>query len=126
MKDIQKTMGMLLLPKEVNEYFTISCIDIKEDIVNIELEERDEYRGAEAGHEYERNGFYETMNVQDFPLRGKKTMLRIKRRRWLDKTTGRSVGNNYSLVAKGTRHSEEFAAFLKELIGQIPDYGPLA
>ena len=36
------------------------------------------------------------------------------------------VGNDYELVAKGTRHSVEFAAFLKEFLGEIPDYGPLA
>ena len=38
-----------------------------------------------------------------------------------DETTGKSVGNTYDLVANGTRHSVEFAAFLKECFGQIPD-----
>lgn len=51
----------------------------------------------------------------------KKMTLLIKRRRWIDETTGKSVGNNYELTAEGTRHSVEFAAFLKECFGQIPD-----
>ena len=43
--------------------------------------------------------------------------------RWIDKTTGKSVGNRYSLTANGTRHSKEFAAFLKGIFGQVPDSG---
>ncbi len=30
------------------------------------------------------------------------------------------------IVAEGTRFSKEFAAFLKGMLGQIPDYGPLS
>ena len=94
--------------------------------VELFLEEKDIIHKPEKGHEYEKNGFYDTMTVQDYPIRGKRALLRIKRRRWIDRTTGRSFGNDYELVAKGTRHSVEFAAFLKEFLGEIPDYGPLA
>lgn len=47
--------------------------------------------------------------------------LLIKRRSWIDETTGKNVCNNYELTAEGTRHSVELAAFLKECFGQIPD-----
>ena len=50
----------------------------------------------------------------------------VRRRRWRDEATGESVSNDYKLVAEGTRHSVEFAAFLKELIGYIPDRGIFA
>jgi hypothetical protein len=30
------------------------------------------------------------------------------------------------MVAKGTRYSKEFATFLKEFLGYIPDYGQIA
>jgi len=35
------------------------------------------------------------------------------------------VSKDWQLVAKGTRHSNEFAAFLKEFLGYIPDYGQI-
>ena len=124
--DILTSLSKLLLPAEVFDYFTITSVSDHGDEVELFLEEKDVIHKPEKGHEYEKNGFYETMMVQDYPIRGKRALLRIKRRRWVDKTTGRSVGNDYELVAKGTRHSVEFAAFLKEFLGEIPDYGPLA
>lgn len=117
MDDLQRLMGQLLLPEEVNKYFTIVGIRIIGGVVEIELEENDEYHTPKEGHLYEKNGFYEPMTIQDFPLRDKCTILKIKRRRWINKTTGKSVGNDYNLIAKGTRYSQEFGAFLKELVG---------
>ena len=115
-----------MLPEEVFAYFTITSVKEDGKVVELYLEEKDQIHHPEPGHEYEKNGFYEAMTVQDYPIRGRKALLRIKRRRWVDKSTGKSIGNDYNLVAKGTRHSVEFAAFLKELLGGIPDYGPLA
>jgi hypothetical protein len=53
--------------------------------------------------------------VQDFPTRGKNVYLQITRRRWFNKTTSKVVTRDWSLVAKGTRMTSEFAAFLKEI-----------
>ena len=39
----------------------------------------------------------------------------IKRRRWLDKSTGKSYSRDWNLVASGTRITADFGAFLKEL-----------
>ncbi|MEC4115325.1 transposase, partial [Myroides pelagicus] len=39
----------------------------------------------------------------------------VKRRRWLDKTTRELVQRDWNLVAKGTRLTNEFASFLKEI-----------
>jgi hypothetical protein len=124
--DILTSLSKLLLPSEVFDYFTITSVSDHKDEVELFLEEKDIIHKPEKDHEYEKNGFYEEMTVQDYPIRGKRALLRIKRRRWIDRTTGRSFGNDYALVAKGTRHSVEFAAFLKEFLGEIPDYGPLA
>lgn len=122
----------LMFPSHLLEYFDL--VDVRErpiaekDRQGVEsgelifhLDERDEFRGREDGHTYRPNGFYEASRVRDFPLRDKKVTLLIRRRRWLDEATGRSVGNRYDLTADGTRHSVEFAAFLKECFGQIPD-----
>lgn len=50
----------------------------------------------------------------------------IRRRRWVDEQTGKSVGNKYHIVTEGIRHTLEFAAFLKEAFGYVPDRGLFA
>jgi len=122
----------LMLPSHLLDYFDLVRVEEREvpekermgiesgDVI-LHLEEQDEYRYPEEGHTYRPNGFYEASKVRDFPLRDKRVTLLIKRRRWVDETTGKSVGNSYELTADGTRHSVEFAAFLKECFGQIPD-----
>ena len=112
-----------LFPREITDHFEIVHIDPLPGILVVHFEEKDEFHEAEEGHEYERNGFYEPARINDFPIRDRKVTLVVKRRRWIDRTTGRSVGNRYDLTAEGTRHSKEFAAFLKGIFGQFPDSG---
>lgn len=99
-----------LLPEEMVEYF---------DVVKVEIE------GYGIG-QLRPNGFYEESVVRDYPVRGRKMSFHIKRRRWIDTETSRSVSRQWDLVAEGTRFSKEFAAFLKDMLGQIPDYGPIS
>ena len=61
------------------------------------------------------NGFHKPITVTDFPVRDHTMYFRIKRRRWLDKSTGKSYSRDWNLVASGTRITAEFGAFLKEL-----------
>jgi len=60
-------------------------------------------------------GFFEEVTIQDFPLRGYKVFLHVKRRRWLNEDTGQVVFRNWDVIAKGTRITKDFAAFLKEI-----------
>ena len=125
-------LASYVLPSHLLEYFDLVLVEerpvpemsrlgVESGELVFHLEERDEYRTPQDGHTYRPNGFYEASKVRDFPLRDKRVTLLIKRRRWVDETTGKSVGNSYDLTADGTRHSVEFAAFLKECFGQIPD-----
>ena len=77
---------------------------------------------------YESKGFMEAVNVKDFPIRDHKVILKIRRRRWIDTRTGKSFSLPISLdiVAKGTRYSKEFGAFLKETYGDVPNDLPYA
>jgi hypothetical protein len=130
--DIYGQLLSLILPKEIVKYFDLVNVEMRSipeaQQMGVEtgelffyLDEKDVYRGAIEGHRYRPNGFYEPSRIRDFPLRDKRVTLIIRRRRWVDAATGESVGNRYSLTAEGTRHSVEFAAFLKECFGQIPD-----
>lgn len=53
--------------------------------------------------------------IQDFPLRGRFTHLHLRKRKWLDKSTGEIF--SYSIDTseyEGTRLNAEFGDFLKE------------
>lgn len=63
------------------------------------------------------NGFTEPTEVADFPIRDRKVMFHIRRRRWKDEAGHNVILNIYPSAAEGTRYSEEFAAFLKRSAG---------
>ncbi len=129
---VYQSLVRFMFPKGLLDYFTV--VDVVENDIPLNeqkgvetgeiifyLDEIDQLHHSEEGHTYRPNGFYEPSKVRDFPLRDKKVTLIVRRRRWIDEMTGKSIGNTYDLVAEGTRHSVEFAAFLKETFGQIPD-----
>lgn len=113
----------LVFPRELLDYFEVVSFEIQEENINVQLNERDRILKPKQGHTYVKNGFLPECKITDFPLRDRKMTLIVKRRRWKDEKTGESISNDYKLVAEGTRHSVEFAAFLKEVLGQIPDSG---
>jgi hypothetical protein len=60
------------------------------------------------------NGFYAESEIRDFPIRERKVFLRLKRRRWKDAISGKSIATEEDqYMAQGTRYSKEFADFLK-------------
>lgn len=62
----------------------------------------------------------EPVNVRDFPLRDRKVTFKVRRRKWVDKTTGKYITNRFNIVAEGTLHSKEFAAFFKVCLEKYP------
>ncbi len=46
--------------------------------------------------------------------------LHVRRRKWLVESTGEVISNSFDIAAKETRYSDEFAAFLKGLLGYLP------
>lgn len=112
---MQKDGYSLLLPFGASDYFEV--VDVKESLseLTIYLEEKnlvpEEYHSVKVHSK----GFYEPIVLQDFPLRGRKVYLNVRRRRWYLVESGEYVHRNWSLVASGTRMTQEFASFLKEL-----------
>lgn len=122
--ELYKEVLRMVLPNALLDYFDLVDVQFRAIPANerlglesgeviFYLDELDDFRGKEEGHTYRPNGFYEASRVKDFPLRDKRVTLIIRRRRWLDEQTGKSVGNKYSITTEGTRHTLEFAAFLK-------------
>ncbi|NRT13659.1 transposase [Flavobacterium sp. 14A] len=62
-------------------------------------------------------GFLDEITIQDFSLSGKFVFLHIKCHRWTNKINSEivkvSIAIGRQLIAKGTRMTQEFTAFLK-------------
>ena len=120
-------LAKVFLPSEMTEYFDLT--DVRTDEyggeprVHIFLDEKEV--APEGCPDASPTGFYEESCMNHFPINEYRSILHVRRRRWKD-AEGKSVSKDWQLVADGTRYSKEFAAFLKEFVGYIPDYGQIA
>jgi hypothetical protein len=105
----------LMLPDFLVDHFEVVSTTNTEEILHLYFEENAKPPQEFNIHELVSKGFHDEITIQDFPLRGKFVYLHIKRRRWTSKNTGEIVKRDWNLVAKGTRMTQEFAAFLKEI-----------
>lgn len=103
----------LVLPSGILEFFMITQVVQSEEQLDFHLEEKNIIPQEYVNDKVTSKGFYDAIKVQDFPIRGKEVYLHIKRRRWLNESTGNIVIRDWELVAKGTRMTKDFAAFLK-------------
>lgn len=126
-KEYLKMLARIVLPSRILDYFTISGVEQTSTEIYISLDEKMNHELSGDVH-FESKGFMESVNVTDFPIRDHKVILRIRRRRWLDTRTGKSfcLPIDLDIVAKGTRYSKEFGAFLKETYGDVPRDLPYA
>lgn len=108
----------LLLPAGLTDYFSLTThqLDAAKEEIHLYLEEKNEAPAISKG-ELLSKGFFEEASFQDFPIRGHRVFIHVKRRRWVDKASGKLVFRDWDLVAKGTRITKDFAAFLKEISG---------
>lgn len=122
-QDIYKSLVGMILPDEILNFFDV--VDFREvktgsTILNgypekelhIYLDESDMMHRNEDG--YKSNGFTEECIVHDFPIRDRKAILHVRRRRWITPDGHNEVLDYGELLgAKGTKLSREFATFLK-------------
>ena len=115
-----------ILPRELATYFVFEKLEEQDNTLHFYLEEKNLIPEEYSSCRLESKGFHKAITLRDFPLRDRPVYLHVRRRRWLDLDSGTVVSRDWNAVAKGTLHTQEFASFLKELIGFIPDFGPLA
>jgi hypothetical protein len=104
-----------MLPDFLVDHFEVVSTANTEEILHLYFEEKSKPPQEFSTLELVSKGFQDEITIQDFPLRGKYVYLHIKRRRWTNKSTGEIIKRDWDLVAKGTRMTQEFAAFLKEI-----------
>ena len=112
-----RTIVSLLLPEGLLEYFDITEASSKQEGLSIYLEEKNVAPDGYTAEQLESKGFHDQIRVEDFPIRGKKAYLYIKRRRWEVKANSHIVSRDWKIVQSGTRMTREFAAFLKGVFG---------
>jgi len=115
MQDSYSELIKLLLPEIIVEYFELTSYKKEEEILHLYLKEINSIPKEYHQHKLSSKGFFDEITVQDFPIRGHQVYLHITRRRWLNEDTGQVVFRDWNLVADGTRVTQEFASFLKEI-----------
>ncbi len=118
MHDSFKALMPLIIPEGVSDYFEMTHYSQGDGRLDIFLEEMNVIPEEFQSNSLLSKGFFEPITLQDFPIRGQQVYLHVKRRRWLNQDTDKVVYRNWELVAKGTRITQDFAAFLKGISGQ--------
>ena len=115
-EDLYEQMYDLLIPKEILESFEIVSIKKNEEIVDIELIEKALIPSQLKGKQAVLNGYMNPIELQSYPIQGRKCYLKLKRRRWKIQGTTDSTNchNEYDFAAEGTKATKMFGAFLKE------------
>jgi hypothetical protein len=54
--------------------------------------------------------------IQDFPLRGRAVYLRLHVRRWPHKQSGEIIKRDFSVVADGSKFTQELSDFLSRKV----------
>ena len=104
------------LPQHWLEFFDLSDIRELENEWQIMLVEKEELvPAALKGKTVLQNGYMNPVEIEDYPLRGKKTFLKFIRRRWKEEGSNESCFNNYEFHPDGMKATKEFGNFLKGL-----------
>lgn len=130
-----ETLLSMILPAGILEVFEVSNVreehtgvieetGMERRIIHIHLDERD--LRTKEWHDLTPNGFTEGHSINDFPIRDRKVVLHVRRRRWLDGNGRNVILPHDGLTAPGTSYSKEFADVLKKIFGHLPDTGPLS
>lgn len=110
-----KEFMQFFLPEKILEYFDIKDVQRVDNVIMITLEEvpwvpiiPEEHRGKKIVSK----GFKDIL-VDDYPVRGKKVKLLIRRRVWKIESIPELLKRDIDIVFPGTRLEKEFASFLK-------------
>jgi len=105
------------MPEGLLDYFDIVDVVQKDKELHIHLDEKNTVPSGYENSKLESKGFMPVSQIKDFPIRGQKVTLHIKRRRWTVLDTQQIVTRDWNLVRQGARMTTEFGLFLKGIFG---------
>ena len=113
--ELAKTLLEFVAPKVIIDHFELVSIRETSDHFIMEFEELSDLVPSKlSGCEVNLCGFRNKIELHTFPQKGKSCYLHIKRRKWEDKSTGKTYSNNYDLHREGIKATDELGAFLKK------------
>ena len=107
---------------EITGHLQLCSVADKLEYWLIDFDEKNEIPNGYSSSEYESKGFTSACIVQDFPIRGKGVYLRMRRRRWRHKQTGKIIQHDFSFIADGSKFTSELSDFLKDASGYASRY----
>ena len=113
--DTSIELAKLLLPEILVDYFKLTKHEVKNGELHFYFTELNTIPEEFKALKLSSKGFFPEATIQDFPIRGKNVFLHVIRRRWVEGNSKKVVTRDWQLVAKGTRITSEFAAFLKQI-----------
>lgn len=121
-------LAIYFLPEGVTNYFELvdfcetppsEADQLYKTELHLYLDEKDNRPAGFPG--IKPNGFTEERQILDFPVRTRKTILHVRRRRWLTADGKNAIvplGDEAMIHHEGTSYSKELALFLKRADGR--------
>lgn len=112
---IQSHLYSLLVPEDILNSFEIATLEEKEDDIFIYLLEKVDCL-PDSSLDLVQNGFMNPVELNSFPVVGKRCFLRLTRRKWKERGSNgsQSFTNTYDFALEGTKATKLFGSFLKE------------
>lgn len=110
-----KELVSYFFPAGLLDWFDLEKVEEGEAILHIWLTEKNTVPPDVPGTKVLSKGFYPERKVLDYPVRDRALALHIKCRRWERKDTGKEIRRDLKWIAEGTKYTQDFADFLKEV-----------
>jgi hypothetical protein len=112
---IQNHLYSLLVPQDILNSFEITTIEENEEDLFIYLLEKTTCLPSDS-LDLVQNGFMNPVELNSFPIVGKRCFLRLTRRKWKVRGSNgsSSLTNDYDFALEGTKATKLFGSFLKE------------
>jgi hypothetical protein len=108
----------VLIPESLSAFELVSVNEYA-DRIELRLDEPSGCPPASlSGKDVILDGFTNPLELQTFPLKDKPVYFKVYRRRWKEKGTNNPHNNSYDLHPEKVKATHEFAAFLKDEVGQ--------
>ncbi|NOX65157.1 MAG: transposase [Chlorobi bacterium] len=112
-----KELVEIMLPEGILNIFEFRGMAKTPHSYKVTLEEKN--RSPKLPREYStrkvKSKGFKDITINDFPVRGRKVLLRIRRRVWQIEGLKKLFKNDLSLTFQGTKLEKEFTAFLKAI-----------
>lgn len=104
-----------MLPEGLDEYFDVGGFKKSAELFQITLVEKNDLVGLPAPYRGRKiiDSSTNTVTVNDYPIRGRKGELVLKRRSWKFEGVDTWYKRKIEVKAPGTKLQKEFALFLK-------------